>query len=151
MRGGYPGKHSQPTALLIQDGNSVSIEWKAPQKLFTNLQAAAQGIDKASTHFAAYTNNMQVMNRDGVHATDGFYRGIPQIIPLPVRCVGNPRMKRMAVPTGEKYTDSKGAKHKQFNSMYVVELRVDNHRVSMAEQVEEGKLADVFGFGSQNS
>jgi hypothetical protein len=36
--------------------------------------------------------------------------------------------------------------------MYVVELRVDNHRVRMAEQVEEGNLADVFGFfGSQNS
>jgi len=150
--GGLPGKHAQPTALLLPDGMSVSIDWKVPQKLFTNRQAAAQGIDKYSSRFAAYTNNMQVMSRDGVHATDGFYRGTPQIIPLLVKCVGNPKVKRMAVPTGEKYEDSRGVKHEQYNSMYVVELRVDNHRVRMAEQVEEGNLANVFGFfGSQNS
>ena len=149
--GGLPGKSAQPIVTLQGDGMHVHITWKVKQQLFSDLQATAQGISKDSAQFASYNNNMQIMKRDGVTATDGYITGEPQVVRLQVKCVGFPLLKRMAVPTGETWTDGKGNKHKQCNSMYVVELRVDNYRVGMAKQVVEGGTADVFGFGSQNS
>jgi hypothetical protein len=73
----------------------------------------------------SYSNNMQVMNSDGVSAADRFFIGEPQIIPLPVKCVGQPKVKGMPVPTGQKWTDKHGNEHMQCNSMYLIKLHVE--------------------------
>jgi hypothetical protein len=149
--GGCPTANAQPNVNLQSDGMSVAVAWKIPCALLSDEQAKALQIPRGSTRYQAYNNTMQAMSRDGVRSIDGsYYIGEPQIIPLGVKCVGVPVVRRHTYPVGYWKT-SDGKRHKQFNSMYVIQLRVDNVRVGLARQVEEGGEAS-FGFcGSQDS
>jgi len=49
-----------------------------------------------------YSDTMQEMKKAGVVATDGFFRGPPQIIQLGVEYTGNPKVKQRPVLMNEK-------------------------------------------------
>ena len=63
------------------------------------------------------------MKKAGVVATEGYYRGPPQIIKLDVECTGEPKVKISPVLSKETVF-YKGKQHVQFNSMYVCTLKV---------------------------
>ena len=45
---GVPSKAEEPVITLDHGGKALCVEWKLPEKLFTDLQATAQGIDEDS-------------------------------------------------------------------------------------------------------
>ena len=125
--GGVPSKDAQPQVSLLLGGKALSVQWKMSEKLFSELQASGQGIPRDSSRFMGYSDTMQEMKKAGVVATDGFFRGPPQIIKLGVECTGNPKVKQRPVLTNEKVF-YKGKDHVQFNSMYVCTLKVAGDR-----------------------
>ena len=148
--GGVPSKDAQPQVSLLLGGKTLSVQWKTSEKLFSELQASAQGIPRDSSRFMGYSDTMQEMKKGGVVATDGFFRGPPQIIQLGVECTGNPKVKQRPVLTNEKVF-YKGKDHVQFNSMYVCTLKVAGDRHGITAQPKRGDIVD-FGFlGSQES
>jgi hypothetical protein len=88
-----------PTSPCYLGGMTLSIQWKAPEKLYTELQATAQKIRRDSSHFMGYFNTMQLMRNNGVIPMEGYHRGAPQIIHFDVKCTGDPKVKRWKVPT----------------------------------------------------
>ncbi len=105
----------------------LSIQWKAPEKLYTELQATTQKIRRDSSHFMGYSDTMQLMRNNGVTAVEGYHRGAPQIIHLDAECTGDPKVMRWKVPTkvGVYYNKKE---HIQFNTMYVCMLKVAKNR-----------------------
>jgi len=96
-----------------------------------------------------YSNTMQELKKAGVVATEGYYRGPPQIIKLDVECTGEPKVRISPVLTKETML-YKGKQHVQFNSMYVCTLKVAGERHGITVQAQRGGIID-FGFlGSQN-
>ncbi len=71
------------------------------EKLFSELQASAQGIAWArdSSRFIGYSDSdtMQELKNAGVVTTKGYYRGPPQIIKLDVECAGEPKVRILAL------------------------------------------------------
>ena len=45
---GVPSKAEEPVVTLDHGGRALGVEWKLPEKLFTDLQATAQGINEDS-------------------------------------------------------------------------------------------------------
>jgi hypothetical protein len=150
QEGGVPPDDAQPHITLLPGGMTLSIQWKAPEKLYTELQATAQKIWRDSSHFMGYSDTMQLMRNNGVTAVERYHRGAPQIIHLDVECTGNPKVMRWKVPTKVRvYYDKK--EHIQFNTMYVCTLKVAKDRHGLQKQPEDMGIAD-FGFlGSQDS
>jgi hypothetical protein len=148
--GGVPSKDAEPQVSLLLGGKTLSVQWKTSEKLFSELQASAQGIARDSSRFMGYSDTMQELKKAGVVATEGYYRGPPQIIKLDVECTGEPQVKIRPFPTKETVF-YKGKDHIQFNSMYVCTLKVAGERHSITAQAQRGGIVD-FGFlGSQNS
>jgi hypothetical protein len=56
---------------------TLSIQWKAPKKLYTELQTTAQKIRRDSSHFMGYSDTMQLMRNNGVTAMEGYPQGSP--------------------------------------------------------------------------
>ncbi len=137
-------KDAQPQVSLLLGGKALSVQWKTSEKLFSELQASGQGIPRDSSRFMGYSDTMQEMKKAGVVATDGFFRGPPQIIQLGVECTGNPKVKKRPVLTNEKVF-YKGKDHVQFNSMYVCTLKVAGDRHGITAQPKRGDIVD-FGF-----
>jgi hypothetical protein len=108
-KGGVPSKGTQPQVAILLGSRMLSVQWKAPEKIFSEIQAATQGIAKESLHYAGYSK---------VVVIDGFHWGSPQVIHLDVECTGKPKVKHWFVAT------YKGKVHQQFNSMYVCTLKV---------------------------
>ena len=96
--GGVPSKDAQPQVSLLLGGKTLSVQWKTSEKLFSELQASAQGIARDSSRFMGYSNTMQEMKKAGVVAIEGYYRGPPQIIKLDVECTGEPKVKICPFP-----------------------------------------------------
>ena len=141
---------AQPQVSLLIGGRTLSVQWKSSEKLFSELQAAAQRIPKDTSRYAGYSDTIQLMANAGVTAVDGYHRGPPQLIQLDVECTGNPKVTHFRVPTKE-VVEYKDKLHQQFNSMYVVTLKVAGERHGLTSQPKKGGIAD-FGFlGSQNS
>ena len=148
--GGVPSKDAQPQVSLLLGGKTLSVQWKTSEKLFSELQASAQGIARDSSRFMGYSDTMQEMKKAGVVAIEGYYRGPPQIIKLDVECTGEPKVKIRPFPTKETVLYN-GKHHIQFNSMYVCTLKVAGERHGITAQAQRGGIVD-FGFlGSQNS
>jgi hypothetical protein len=144
--GGVPFKDAQPQVSLLLGGKTLSVQWKTSEKLFSEIQATAQGFARDSSRFRGYSDTIQV----GVVATDSYYRGPPQIIKLDMECTGEPKVKISPVLTKEIVL-YKGKQHMQFNSMYVCMLKVAGERHGITAQAQRGDIVD-FGFlGSQNS
>ena len=142
---GVPSRSAQPEVLLSSDGMNVSVGWKTPIELLSDKQAMAQKISPLSGRFQAYNDTMQAMNRDGIRNTGKYYIGDPQIVELLAKCVEVIEIERLVYPVGT-YN-----KQQQYNSIYVVKLRVDNVRVGLAGHVKEGGEIS-FGFlSSQES
>ena len=100
-----------------------------------------------------YSDTMQELKNAGVVATEGYYRGPPQIIKLDVECTGEPKVKISPVLTvlTKETVFYKGEQHVQFNSIYVCTLKVAGERHGITVQAQRGGIVD-FGFrGSQNS
>ena len=132
------GMQSQPQVSLLLGGKTLSIQWKMPEKLFSNLQALVQGFATDSSRFMGYSNTIQEMKKAGVVATEGYYRR------------WNPTVRILAFPTKETVLYN-GKKHIQFDSMYVCTLKVVGDRHGITAQAQRGGVVD-FGFlGSQNS
>jgi hypothetical protein len=148
--GGAPPDDTQPHVTLLPGGMMLSIQWKAPKKLYTTLQATAQKIRRDSSQYMGYSDTMQLMRNNGVTAVEGYHRGAPQIINLDVECTGDPKIIHWKVPPKVRvYYDKK--EHIQFNTMYVCTLKVAKDRHGLQKQPEDTGIAD-FGFlGSQNS
>ncbi len=145
-----PSKDAQPQVSLLLGGKTLSVQWKTLEKLFSKLQAPAQGIARDSSHFMGYSDTMQELKKAGVVATEGYYRGPPQIIKLDVECTGEPKVKISPVLTKETVL-YKGKQHVQFNSMNVCTLKVAGKRHGITAQMQRGEIVD-FGFlGSQTS
>ena len=148
--GGVPSKDAQPQVTLLLGGKTLSVQWKTSEKLFSEMQATAQGFARDSSRFMGYSDTMQEMKKAGVVATDNYYRGPPQIIKLDVECTGEPKVKISPVLTKETVL-YKGKQHMQFNSMYVCTLKVAGDRHGITAQPKRGDIVD-FGFlGSQES
>jgi hypothetical protein len=149
-KGGVPPDDAEPHVTLLPGGMMLSNQWKAPEKLYTKLQATAQKIRRDSSHFMGYSNTMQLMRNNGVTTIERYHRGAPQIIHLDVECTGNPKVMRWKVPKKVRvYYDKK--EHIQFNMMYVCTLKVVKDRYGLQKQPEDAGIVD-FGFlGSQNS
>jgi hypothetical protein len=69
--GGVPPDDAQPHVTLLPGGMMLSIQWKAPKKLYTELQATTQKIRRDSSHFMGYSDTMQLMRNNGVTAVEG--------------------------------------------------------------------------------
>jgi hypothetical protein len=65
--GGVPSKSKEPVISLYHGGKALRVEWKLPEKLFTDLQATAQGIPKESARFNEYGHTQDRMHQAGVH------------------------------------------------------------------------------------
>ena len=120
------------------------------EKLFSELQASAQGFLRDSSRFMGYSDTMQELKKTGVVASEGYYRGPPQIIKLGVECTGEPKVKISPVLTKETVL-YKGKQHVQFNSMYVCTLKVASKRHGITAQAQRGGIVDSGFLGSQNS
>ncbi len=81
-------KDAQPQVYLLLGGKTLSVQWKMSEKLFSELQASAQGIERDSSRFMGYSDTMQELKKAGVITTKGYYRGPSQIIKLDVECTG---------------------------------------------------------------
>ncbi len=57
--GGVPSKDAQPQVSLLLGGKTLSVQWKTSEKLFSELQASAQGIARDSSRFMGYSDTMQ--------------------------------------------------------------------------------------------
>ena len=79
-----------PTSPCYLGGMTLSIQWKAPEKLYTELQATAQKIRRDSSHFMGYSDTIQLVRNNGVTAVEGYHRGAPQIIHLDIEGTGDP-------------------------------------------------------------
>jgi hypothetical protein len=149
-KGGVPPKEAQPRVTLLPGGSAISVTWKTPKKLFSELQASIQGIARNSSRFVRYSDTMQLMVSAGIRAINQYHRGEPQIIQLNVKCMGNLKIKHFNIPTKQKVTFN-GKTHMQINSMYVCRLKVANDRHGLTAQPKNAGIAD-FGFlGSQSS
>jgi hypothetical protein len=90
-KGGVPPNDAQPHVTLLPGGMTLSIPWKALEKLYTKIQATAHKIRRESSHFMGCSNTMQLMRNNGVTAMEGHHRGTSQIIHLDVEYTGNPK------------------------------------------------------------
>ncbi len=143
--GSVPPKDAQPHNTLLPGGMMLNVQWKAPEKLYTEQQATTQKIKRNSSLFMGYSNTMQLMRNNGVAPLEGNHRGAPQIIHLDV--TGDPKVKHWKVPTKVRVYHDK--KHIQFNTMYVCTMKVAKNRHSLTAQPEDAGIVD-FGFlGSQ--
>jgi hypothetical protein len=86
---GVPSKAEDPVITLDHGGKALCVEWKLPEKLFTNLQATAQGINEDSARFNGYGHTQDCMQRAGMHPVERFYRSVPQVLTLDQECTGN--------------------------------------------------------------
>ena len=64
--GGMPSKDAWPQVSLLLGGKTVSVQWKMPGKLFSELHASTQGIARDSSRFMGYSSIMQAMANTGV-------------------------------------------------------------------------------------
>ncbi len=78
--GGVHSKDAQPQVSFLLGGKALSVQWKTSEKLFSELQALAQGILRDSSRFMGYSDTMQEVKKAGVVVTNDFFRGPPQII-----------------------------------------------------------------------
>ncbi len=99
--GGVSRKDKKPQVSLLLGGKTLSVQWKTSERLFYELQASTQGIERDSSRFMGYSDTMQAMAKSGVAAVDGYHRETPQIIHLDVEHMGNPKVKVFLVPTME--------------------------------------------------
>jgi hypothetical protein len=129
-KSGVPPNDPQPHVTLLSGGMALSIQWKAPKKLYTKLQATAQKIRRDSSHFMGYSDTMQLMQNNGVTAVEWYHRGAPQIIHLDVECTGNPKVMHWKMPTKVRVYYNK-KEHIQFNTMYVCTLKVAKDRLGL--------------------
>ena len=143
-KGGSPTPDAQPQVTLLPGGRTLSVQWKIREELFTERQAKAQGIASNSSRSIAYSDTLQYMASAGVRASEGYFRGTPQLIQLDVECTGNPRVKFLDVPTKKKVWWA-GKAHMQFNCMYVCTLKVANDRHDLTAKPKSAGFAD-FGF-----
>ena len=148
--GGMPSKDAQPQVSLLPGGKTLSVQWKTSERLFSKLQASAQGISRDSSCFTGYSDTIRDMKKAGVVPTDCYYRGPPQIIKLDVECTGNPKVKISPVLTKEMVL-YKGKHHIQLNSMYVCTLKVAGNQHSISVQAKRGDIVDFGILGSQES
>jgi hypothetical protein len=137
-------KDKQPQVSLLLGGKTLSVQLKTSEKLFSELQASTQSIERDSSRFMGYWDTIQAMAKLGVAAVNGYHRGTPQLINLDVECTGNPKVKVFLVPMKETVIFH-GKKHMQFNSMYVCTLKVAGDRHGKQAQPQRGGIAD-FGF-----
>jgi len=89
--GGVPSKDAQPQVSLLLGGKALSVQWKTSGKLFSELQASAQGIPRDSSRFMGYSDTMQEMKKVRVVATDGFFRGLLKSSSWVLSARGTPR------------------------------------------------------------
>ncbi len=64
--GGVLPQDAQPQVSLLPGGRTLSVQWKTPEKLYSDLQAAAQGIPKNSSRYTGYSDTMQLTVSAGV-------------------------------------------------------------------------------------
>jgi hypothetical protein len=146
--GSVPPNNAQPHVTLLSGGMTLSIQWKAPEKLYTKQQATTQKIRRESAHFMGYSNTMQLMRNNGVTPMEGYHRGAPQIIHLDVKCTGDPKVKHWKVLTKVRvYHDKK--EHKQFNMMYVCTMKVARGRHGLTVQPEDAGLWTLASLGAK--
>ena len=58
-KGGIPSKDAQPQVSLLLGGKTLSVQWKTSKKLFSKLQASAQGIARDSSHLMGYSERVE--------------------------------------------------------------------------------------------
>jgi hypothetical protein len=121
--GGVPPKSRKPVMMLDLGGKALQVEWKASERLYLDKQATSQGIPVDSVRYTGYPDTMDRMHQAGVTTINGYHRGAPQVIHLDQECRGNPKTCRRSVLTSnEVFWESQN--HMQFNSMYVMTLKV---------------------------
>jgi hypothetical protein len=148
--GGVPSKSKEPVISLDHGGKALRVEWKLPKKLFTDLQATAQGIPKDSVRFNGYGHTQDCMHQAGVHPIKKYYRLVPQVLPLEQECTGNPVTVHWGVPTNE-FVEFEGRKHRQFNSMYVTILKVAKDCRTLTSGPKFAGIANFWDVGSSKS
>ncbi len=141
--GGIPSERTHPVMSLDQGGKALKVEWKLSKHLFTNKQVTAQAIPKDSAWYNGYADTPDRIHQAGVMPIDKFYRGAPQRIALNRECTGNLVTNRWCVLT-DKVVHYEGRDHIQFNSMYVMTLKVakDCHTLTLGP-----KFAGIAKFG----
>jgi hypothetical protein len=80
-------------------------------------------IPKDSAWYNGYADTLNRIHQAGVTPVDKFYQGAPQVITLDRECMGNPVTNRWCVLT-DKVVHYDGRDNIQFNSMYVMTLKV---------------------------
>ncbi len=148
--GGVPSKSKEPMISLNHGGEALCVEWKLPEKLFTDLQATAQGIPKDSAYFNGYGHTQDHMHQARVHPVKKCYRLVPQVLPLNQECTGNPVTMRWDVPMN-MFVEVEGHKHRQFNSMCVTTLKVAKDRYILTLGPKFVGIANFGDVGSSKS
>jgi hypothetical protein len=126
-KGGIPSKRTHPVMSLNQGGKALKVKWKLSKRLFTDKQATVQAIPKDSARYNGYLDTPDRIHQAGVMPINKFYQGAPQRITLDRECTGNPVTNCWCVLTN-KVVHYEGRDHIQFNSMYVMTLKVAKDR-----------------------
>ena len=79
---GVPFKSEESIISLDHGGKALRVKWKLPEKLFTHLQATAQGIPKDSALFNGYGHTQDRMQQVGDNSVEKFYWLVPQVLTL---------------------------------------------------------------------
>ncbi len=143
-KGGVPPESRKLVMSLNLGGKALQVEWKAAKSLYPDEQATCQGIQVDSACYHGYTDTMDSMYRSGMTAIDGYHRGAPQVISLDQECTGTPKTRCWSILTDNEVF-WEGRMHRQFNSMYVLTLKVAKNRHTI---VLGPKFAGIAQFGN---
>jgi hypothetical protein len=127
-KGCVPSKRAQPVMSIDQGEKALRVKWKLFKHLFTDEQAMAQAIPKDSMWYTGYPDTLDCTHQAGLTPINKFYQGAPQVITLDRECTGNPVTNCWCLLTN-KVVQYEGRDHIQFNSMYIMTLKVakDHH------------------------
>ena len=149
---GVPEKEEHPTILIVGP-QTIHVVWKFDKVFFGPLLPAAVSdalnFSTESARYAAYDSIGQAVSSSLVaKSTSGKYLpSPPQIVNLPMRILKNqPIIRHLSYPTGVMYN----IKHKQFDTLFIVTLTVDQEWQDLNAESRQGKTLD-FGLGETPS
>jgi hypothetical protein len=126
------------------EGKALQVEWKASECLYSEEQATSHGIPMDSACYTGYADSMDCMHQSRVTAINSYHWGAPQVIHLDQECTGNPKTHCWSILTNNEVF-WEGLNRSQFNSMYVMTLKVAKNCHTI---VSGPKFAGIAQFGN---
>ena len=150
---GNLSKEELPT-VRIANANLVQIFSQFNKNILSSDLPRVLGLREDSARYQAYASIGQDLASSDKYKSEAerdFLTGAPQNITLPVRVkVNRPETTVHPYYCKNKCEDTKGGKHKQFNSVLIVQLEVDKPWVEVRGGIKSGGTISLLG-SSQSS